>query len=189
MACSTIQLARSTAERTPPQVYPVTATGMILLKPGAPAYQIYLPNQGSLGVRHLAASIDFAPATLMSTGSIAHPLLPEIQQSGESLGETHRPAGVRSARGAAHRADLGRGMELPCRLREFSRRGGARDGGALRLVRWLVRAAGGGCPPARSALRPRPRKRKRPSPRRGMWVLAKCRKVRCRSSFRSATRK
>src|SRR5215468_8470979 len=29
---------------------------MICLEPGAPAYQIYLPNQGSLGVRHLAAS-------------------------------------------------------------------------------------------------------------------------------------
>src|SRR6516165_3396343 len=118
---------------------------MIWLKPGAPAYQIYLPNQGSLGVRHLAASIDFAPATLMSTGSIAHPLLPEIQQSGESLGETHRPVGVRSARGAAHRADLGRGMELPCRLRGFSRR--ARDGRALRLVRWLVRPGGGDARP------------------------------------------
>src|SRR5260221_4420069 len=38
---------------------------MIWLKPGAPAYQIYLPNQGSLGVRHLAASIDFARATLL----------------------------------------------------------------------------------------------------------------------------
>src|SRR5215471_4048857 len=56
MSCSTIPLARSTAERTPPQVYPITATGMIWLKPSAPAYPIYLPNQGSLGGRHLAAS-------------------------------------------------------------------------------------------------------------------------------------
>src|SRR5262249_59591974 len=56
MSCSTILLARSTAERTPPQVYPITATGMIWLKPSAPAYPIYLPNQGSLGGRHLAAS-------------------------------------------------------------------------------------------------------------------------------------
>src|SRR5215469_7329289 len=56
MSCSTIPLARSIAERTPPQVYPVTATGMIWLKPSAPAYPIYLPNQGSLGGRHVAAS-------------------------------------------------------------------------------------------------------------------------------------
>src|SRR5262249_21834612 len=75
----------------------------------------------------------------MSTGSIAYPLLPEIQQPGEPLGETHRPAGVRSARGVTHRADLGRGMELLCRMVEFSRR--ARHGRALRLVRYAPPAA------------------------------------------------
>src|SRR5262249_39556134 len=55
MSCSTIPLARSIAERTPPQVYPVTATGMIWLKPSAPAYPIYLPHQGSVGGRHVAS--------------------------------------------------------------------------------------------------------------------------------------
>jgi hypothetical protein len=103
---------------------------MFWLKPRAPAYPIYLPNQGSKASCGIGKSIDFAPATLMSTGSIAYPLLPEIQQPGESLGETHRPAGVRSARGVAHRADLGRGMELPCRVVEFGRR--ARHGRALK---------------------------------------------------------
>src|SRR5207247_5204443 len=98
------------------QVYPVTATAMICLEPSAPAYQIYLPNQGSLGVRHLAASASrstLCPQRLCLQGA-SHPQLPEIQQSGESLGETHghRPADVLSARGAAHRSDLGRGSEL-----------------------------------------------------------------------------
>src|SRR5215467_4862069 len=72
MSCSTIPLARSIAERTPPQVYPVTATGMIWLKPSAPAYPIYLPNQGSLGGRHLAASASrstFRPQRLCLQGA------------------------------------------------------------------------------------------------------------------------
>ena len=57
-----------------------------------------------------------------------------------------RPAGMRPlwACGATHRAGLGRGVGLPCGLGEFSGRGHARDGRPLRLVRWLVRSAGGG---------------------------------------------
>ena len=160
---------------------------MICLEPSAPAYQIYLPNQGSLGVRHLAASASrstLCPQRLCLQGA-SHPQLPEIQQSGESLGETHghRPADVLSARGAAHRADLGRGMELPCRLREFSRRGGARDGGALRLVRWLVRAAGGDARPQGPRCAHDHEKSRAQEEGCGFRPNAE------RSSFRSATRK
>src|SRR5262245_49089857 len=85
---------------------------MIWLKPGAPAYQIYLPNQGSLGVRHLAASIDFAPATLMSTGSIAHPLLPEIQHRENRLAKPTAP--LASGRLEALRVALISGVAWSC---------------------------------------------------------------------------
>src|SRR5262249_55120845 len=67
---------------------------MIWLKPSAPAYQIYLPNQGSLGGSHLAASASrstLRPQYLSLQGA-SHPRL--------SLSGPSRP---RASRRSSHR--------------------------------------------------------------------------------------